>query len=192
MSYFSYFAISVYFYGANVNVNVNLHIVTGHTLEIAFNERASYHRPTDRLVSYCCPPLDRWFCSDWLRSSVSKPADPTVSACSHICTVTQSRSQLVLGHLYRYNNYYVPSTRTILCRSPKFCFLYFLNASKATASWLHGLLVARCLHLVRVLLNVYANNFVRVQWCGIVSDYFLTLNSVKQGSVLSPIVFAWT
>jgi hypothetical protein len=43
--------------------------------------------------------------------------------------------------------------------------------------------------IVRVLFNFYVGNFVRVQWSGDVSDYFLAGNSVKQGGVLSPILF---
>jgi len=29
--------------------------------------------------------------------------------------------------------------------------------------------------IVRVLINFYVGNFVRVEWCGIVSDYFFSL-----------------
>jgi len=43
--------------------------------------------------------------------------------------------------------------------------------------------------IVRVLINFYVSNFVRVQWCGIVSYYFLACNGVKQSGVLSPILF---
>ena len=43
--------------------------------------------------------------------------------------------------------------------------------------------------IVRVLMNFYIGNFVRVQWSGIVSDYFLAGNGVKQGGVLSPVLF---
>jgi len=43
--------------------------------------------------------------------------------------------------------------------------------------------------IVRLLINFYVGNFVRVQWCGIVSDYFLACNGVKQGGVLSHILF---
>jgi hypothetical protein len=43
--------------------------------------------------------------------------------------------------------------------------------------------------IVRVLINFYIGNFVRVQWCGIVSDYVLGGNGVKQGEVLSPVLF---
>jgi len=42
---------------------------------------------------------------------------------------------------------------------------------------------------VRALLKFYTGNFVRVQWCGIVSDNVLALNGVKQGCVFSPILF---
>ncbi len=43
--------------------------------------------------------------------------------------------------------------------------------------------------IIRVLIYFYLFNFVRVQWCGIVSDYFLAGNGVKQGGVLSPVLF---
>jgi hypothetical protein len=38
-------------------------------------------------------------------------------------------------------------------------------------------------------MNFYVGNFVRIQWNGIVSDYFLAGNGVKQGGVLSPVLF---
>jgi len=40
-----------------------------------------------------------------------------------------------------------------------------------------------------VLICFYTNNFVRVSWCGLFSEYFLAMNGVKQGGVLSPILF---
>ena len=40
--------------------------------------------------------------------------------------------------------------------------------------------------IVRVLMY---SNCVRVSWCGIVSDYFVAINGVKQGGVLSPVLF---
>ena len=43
--------------------------------------------------------------------------------------------------------------------------------------------------IIRVLIYFYLCNFVRVQWCGIVSDYFSAGNGVKQGGVLSPVLF---
>ena len=43
--------------------------------------------------------------------------------------------------------------------------------------------------VTRVLLNLYIGNFVRISWCGILSDYFLATNGIKQGEVLSPVLF---
>ena len=40
-----------------------------------------------------------------------------------------------------------------------------------------------------MLINFYTGNYVRVAWCGIVSDYFLAINGVKQGGVSSPVLF---
>ena len=44
--------------------------------------------------------------------------------------------------------------------------------------------------IIRILLGFYTHNLVRVVWNGILSDYFLAVNGVKQGGVLSPIVFS--
>ena len=41
--------------------------------------------------------------------------------------------------------------------------------------------------VTRVLLNLYIGNFVRISWCGILSDYFLATNGVKQGGLFSPV-----
>jgi len=43
--------------------------------------------------------------------------------------------------------------------------------------------------IVRVLINFYTSNYVGVSLCGILSDYFLAVNGVKQGGVLSPVLF---
>ena len=43
--------------------------------------------------------------------------------------------------------------------------------------------------IIRLLLNVYTSNFVRVAWCNVLSEYFLATNGVKQGGVLSPVLF---
>jgi hypothetical protein len=40
-----------------------------------------------------------------------------------------------------------------------------------------------------VLINLYTNSSVRVAWGGIVSDYFSVANGVKQGAVLSLVLF---
>lgn len=74
-------------------------------------------------------------------------------------------------------------------------FCTFLDASKAfdrvRYCKLFRVLVTRQVPalIVRVLISFYIGNFVRVQWCGIVSDYFLAGNGVKQGGVLSPVLF---
>jgi len=84
-------------------------------------------------------------------------------------------------------SYYVHHQSSVFCT--------FLDASKAfdrvRYCKLFRLLVSRQMPalIVRVLINFYVGNFVRVQWCGIVSDYFLACNGVKQGGVLSPILF---
>lgn len=43
--------------------------------------------------------------------------------------------------------------------------------------------------IVRALIHLYTNNFIRVNWFGVSSPYFMALNGVKQGAVLSPILF---
>ena len=43
--------------------------------------------------------------------------------------------------------------------------------------------------IFRVLINFYPGNYVSVAWCGIISDYFMAINRVKQGGVLSPVLF---
>ena len=65
-------------------------------------------------------------------------------------------------------------------------FCTFFDASKAFDRVRHcklfRLLVSRQVPalIVCVLINFYIGNFVRVQWCGIVSDYFLAGNGVKR------------
>jgi len=63
-----------------------------------------------------------------------------------------------------------------------------LSTEYVIVNCLGCLLAARCQHFVRVLIYFYVGNFVRVQLCGIVSNYFLSSNGVKQGGVLSPIL----
>jgi hypothetical protein len=43
--------------------------------------------------------------------------------------------------------------------------------------------------IIRVLINFYTGNNVRVAWGGIVSDYFLAINGVKQAGIMSPVRF---
>ena len=44
--------------------------------------------------------------------------------------------------------------------------------------------------ICRLLLNMYTNQALRVRWCNIFSDKFNVSNGVKQGGILSPILFA--
>ena len=74
-------------------------------------------------------------------------------------------------------------------------FCTFLDASKAfdrvQYCKLFKMLIKRNLpaFIIRVLINFYMCNFVRISWCGVVSDYFCAINGVKQGGVLSPVLF---
>ena len=43
--------------------------------------------------------------------------------------------------------------------------------------------------IIRVLLCFYTSNLFRVAWNGVMSYYFLATNGVKQGGVLSPVIF---
>jgi len=43
--------------------------------------------------------------------------------------------------------------------------------------------------IVRILIKLYTGNSVRVLWTGLASDYITTLNGVKQGGVIRPILF---
>jgi len=77
-------------------------------------------------------------------------------------------------------------------QTPVFCT--FLDAFKAFDRLhyckLFRLLLKRQLpvHILRVLINLYTNS-VRVAWGAITSDYFSVVNGVKQGAVLSPVLF---
>ena len=44
--------------------------------------------------------------------------------------------------------------------------------------------------IVWVLINLYTVNQVRILWAGLTSDYFSAFNGVKQGGVISPILFS--
>ena len=69
-------------------------------------------------------------------------------------------------------------------------FCTFLDAAKAfdriNYCKLFWLLLKRDVPpcIVRVMLFVYTNNFVRVSWGGLFSEYFLATNGVKQGGVM--------
>jgi len=40
-----------------------------------------------------------------------------------------------------------------------------------------------------ILLLLYASNFIGIVWYDAVSEYFIATNGVKQGGVLSPVLF---
>ena len=84
-------------------------------------------------------------------------------------------------------SYYVNSQSTVYCT--------LLDATKAfdrvEYSTLFRTLISRHLPpmLIRVLLFMYTHNTARVTWNGFISHQFSILNGVKQGGVLSPILF---
>jgi len=84
-------------------------------------------------------------------------------------------------------SYYVSNNSSVYCS--------FLDASKAFDRVhyckLFRLLVKRGLPpcIVRILINLYTVNQVRVLWADLASDFFSALNGVKQGGVISPILF---
>ena len=77
------------------------------------------------------------------------------------------------------------------------CNVYglFLDASKAFDRVdyvkLFNLLIAKGMDikLVRCLLQMYTNQTLRVKWNNVISEEFNALNGVKQGGVLSPLLF---
>jgi len=80
-------------------------------------------------------------------------------------------------------------------QTPVFCT--FLDASKAFDR-LHDCILIKLLlkrqlpaQTMRVLINLYTNSCVglRVALGAITSDYFSVVNGVKQGAVLSPVLF---
>ena len=96
---------------------------------------------------------------------------------THMCT-------LVLKETV---SYYVNNNSSVFCT--------FLDASKAFDRVhyckLFYLLLKRGIPacIIRVLINLYTGHSIRVLWAGLLSDCFLALNGVKQGGVLSPVLF---
>ena len=82
--------------------------------------------------------------------------------------------------------YYVKNRSSVFCT--------FLDASKAFDRVhyckLFRLLIERGIPAcIRTLVYMYSGHSVRVLWAGISSNYFQALNGVKQGGVISPILF---
>ena len=71
----------------------------------------------------------------------------------------------------------------------------FLDATKAfdrvNYCKLFDVLVQRKLSpiFLRLLLNMYTSHVTRIMWNGVFSERFLVKNGVKQGGVLSPVLF---
>ena len=84
-------------------------------------------------------------------------------------------------------SYYSHNNNSVYC--------VFLDATKAfdrvNYCKLFRLLLKRNMppHVVRVLMNMYTGQQVRVSWNGIFSSSFGVTNGVKQGGILSPILF---
>ena len=84
-------------------------------------------------------------------------------------------------------SYYINNGSPVTCT--------FLDASKAfdrvEYCKLFNLLVARGMPpvIIRLFLNMYTNQHVRVLWNGEFSNVFGVENGVKQGGVISPVLF---
>jgi len=81
------------------------------------------------------------------------------------------------------------------CNNDGNLYSTFLDASKAfdrvRFDCLFELLLARnlCPVAARLLAYMYTNQLCRIKWCNSVSDSFSVKNGVKQGGVLSPLLF---
>lgn len=84
-------------------------------------------------------------------------------------------------------SYYLSNKSNVFCT--------FLDATKAfdriNYCRLFRMLINRSLPycIIRSLLNLYVHNYVCVSWAGTSSTTFLASNGVKQGGVLSPVLF---
>ena len=84
-------------------------------------------------------------------------------------------------------SYYITNNSNVFCT--------FLDASKAFDRVhyckLFRLVLQRGLPacIVRVLINLYVGHVIRVSWAGLLSSPFNAVNGVKQGGVLSPVLF---
>jgi hypothetical protein len=84
-------------------------------------------------------------------------------------------------------SYYINNQTLVFCK--------FMDASKAFDRIhyckLFKLLIKRKLPpcIIRILINLYTHNFLRVAWDSAITNYFSAVNGVKQGAVLSPVLF---
>ena len=74
-------------------------------------------------------------------------------------------------------------------------YVAFLDASKAFDRVNHTKLFAKLLKLgvpkwiIKVLVQWYCNQSMCVRWGSAFSDFFLVNNGVRQGGILSPLLF---
>jgi len=100
---------------------------------------------------------------------------------------TKSSTNMCTMVLKETITYYIKHQSSVYCT--------FLDASKAFDRVhyckLFRLLIKRGLPacIIRILINMYTGNQACVLWAGFVSDYFTVRNGVRQGGVVSPILF---
>ena len=98
-----------------------------------------------------------------------------------------SSTPLCTAVLHEINSYFTSNGSKV--------FGLFLDASKAfdrvNFTKLFRLLISRGLNalFIRFLLNLYTRQTLQVNWNGIVTDSFNVFNDMKQGGVLSPVLF---
>ena len=86
-------------------------------------------------------------------------------------------------------------TLSYYVKNNSFTFCTFLDATKAfdrvNYCKLFHLLIKRGLPaiFIRLLIELYTGQCVRVSWAGFASNFFTVVNGVKQGGVLSPTLF---
>ena len=74
-------------------------------------------------------------------------------------------------------------------------FICFLDASKAFDRVNHWVLFKKLINrkvptlIVRLLLFWYRNQVMNIRWGSSLSDHFAVLNGVRQGGILSPLLF---
>ena len=131
--------------------------------------------------------LSSVFCKLFDNVVLDKFRDKLCTSDLHFEFKSKSSTNMCTMVLKQTISYYVNNHSSVFCT--------FLDASKAFDRVhyckLFRLLIKRGLPpcIVRVLVSLYTANQVRVLWAGLASDYFTAQNGVKQGGVLSPILF---